>query len=213
VGPAFRCVVVDLGSGSTGTTCCFVEGVNGVAMVRSGADVSFLDDWPTTTWLPLGPVKVVPAGPLCVADDVVLAVCGPGWGSQVHAPGSVGCVWAGAAAAIETTTVTARIRETTNSVRDGRQRRLPEADGLNRTRIPPLLLCFGALWALRGAGTPLGLRLGACASLSWGEAAPRHPSRQARAQARSGLLSCASRPVLVTGPCVSETEPASTPAR
>ena len=67
--PAFRCVVVDLGSGSTGIIWCSVGCVNGVATLRSGAEVSFLDDCPTTTWPPVGPVKTVPAGPLC-ADEV-----------------------------------------------------------------------------------------------------------------------------------------------
>jgi hypothetical protein len=32
-------------------------------MLRRAAEVSFLDDCPTTTLFPVGPVKVVPVGP------------------------------------------------------------------------------------------------------------------------------------------------------
>src|SRR5262245_66286979 len=121
---------------------CSVDGVNGVASVRSGAEVSFLDDCPTTTWAPLGPVKTEPAGPFWGADALATAELGVG-GFQVQAPGSVVFVPPGAAAASEPTTATARISEATNSIRDGRQRRLPEADCLSlRMYFPPRCCVF-----------------------------------------------------------------------
>ena len=136
-----RGVVFDFGSDKTGTTCLAVLGVSGIFMVLSAGEVSFFAECPNTTWLPLGPVKTVPAG-LLWADGIErletaeLGAVGP----QVHAPGSVDCVPPGAAAAIEPTTATARINEATNSVRDGRQRRLPEGDCLRLPIFFPLVV-------------------------------------------------------------------------
>ncbi len=62
-------------SGSTGTVRCFADGVNGICMVLSAGEVSFFADCPTTTWFPLGPVKVVPAGPLCAGPLGADALC------------------------------------------------------------------------------------------------------------------------------------------
>jgi hypothetical protein len=44
-------------------------------MVLSAGEVSFFVDCPTTTSFPLGPVKVVPAGPLCAGAPCADALC------------------------------------------------------------------------------------------------------------------------------------------
>ena len=127
-------------------------------MVRRAGEVSFFAECATTTPLPLAPppegAVLASVDPPAACEVEIAAPVAPPFLPQVHAEGS--CVPPVAAAVIVVTTATARIREMTNSVRVGRQSRLPEAaGGLNLRIYFPLVVALpGCPGAQRGRYSP-----------------------------------------------------------
>jgi hypothetical protein len=114
--------------------------LNGIAIVRSAGDVSFLTECPTSTGLPL--VVAEPVEPVGEVEDAVLC------DAHVQAWGPGACVPPAAAAVTVEITTADRTREATNSALDERQSRLPDVvDCLSLRICPP---CLGGLPVTRG---------------------------------------------------------------